>query len=550
VGYPLLSLIKVKVNSRNHWHQHRNQRLGLLLFFLYIDPTKTSIMKKRILGICLFLAVSIQCRSQNQTTYRTYTLSSINFDNIESTIYGNRLYNVGAGGSSLLVEKNDLNGNPLLTRSIPLQANADIKVNASNGFLYLNATSSGSIGYIPFIIKLDTANFNIVYYKQIDLNSGGNTFISGSKIMSNGNLMLFGYSAYSSTSTPTTKGFITAVDVTTGNVLYTTTVTVPGPPFNFYIWNGTEISNSTLLFCASSSNGNTYIGKAVKSALSISVTSLYSTNASVQMIDRIPGSSKVMSYDGVTTSRLDTNLSLLSTASVKQFSNSAGFRPFFSQNKVYRIGADTTMTIVDSALNVVGHNSYPTTVSSFTSSGVGSISYRTSFCKSANNLFIVYRPPIYPGRFSLLKTTLNGVIGCSNSLPLESLSAVTVTNVASAVSQGSITAGMSATATPTPVTENVTFTDLCFSTTADIKSIIPAGELKVLYMYDRYVLNSAKTLKSIEVLDLSGKKVRTMVFSAGETQASIDMNDLAKGLFIAQVEFQDRSQVRLKLVNH
>jgi hypothetical protein len=508
-------------------------------------------MKKAILYLWLFAATIIQVRSQNPTTYRTYTLATSGIDNMESTVYGNRLYNVASGGAGILVEKNDLNGTPVLAKIIPVQANSDVKFNVFNGNLYLNATVSGSVAYVPCLIKLDTVNFNLVFYKNLDFNSGGNTFISSSKVMSNGQLILCGYNVFSGSQC---RGFITQIDMASGNIVTTQTINLPGPPFNFYVHDVTETSNSTLQFSAFSTNGNSYIGKAIKSASSISITSLYSTNASFQKLDRIPGSSKMLSADSYNVVKLDTNFALLSGASIKQFTNTASYsRPFFAQNKLYMVGRDTSMVVIDSLLNIVSDNSYPTTQSTFTNVNVGSISYRTSFCRSANQLYIIYRPPIYYDKFSMLKTTLSGNIGCSHSSPFEIMSTITVTSgVVASINQGSITVGTyPASITPTPVTETVTFTDECFSTTADIiNNEIGEKTLHVQYLNEGCLLNSVKDLSALEILDISGKKVKTMKFNIGDNQTFVDLSGFSKGVFIMQIQFQDLSYERLKLLNY
>jgi len=64
------------------------------------------------------------------------------------------------------------------------------------------------------------------------------------------------------------------------------------------------------------------------------------------------------------------------------------------------------------------------------------------------------------------------------------------------------------------------------------------------------LLNSVKDLSALEILDISGKKVKTMKFNIGDNQTFVDLSGFSKGVFIMQIQFQDLSYERLKLLNY
>lgn len=482
--------------------------------------------------------MSLNATSQTGTFAKTYGVSNITPGGIlvKSIIYGNSLFSVyNEAGLGLMVQKNDLNGVPVLKRAINgvfPSPSTSFYLNTSGGNLYISGSKTAS-AVAAFVIKIDTATCNYIYSNQYTLPTLNMFRVYDSKILNNGELLLAG-SATNSGSMTVEYGILMTVMTTSGSAMVTRTVTVNSST-NTVIGSITQISNSSVLFVANT-NGVPNICKAIGISGNFSVVSAYAGIPGALKISAFGNAKKFLAMNSTHIYKVDTNMALM--ISPQPGVNLAGSAtPYYLDNKIYRLYGGTKVDIIDTGFVLIGSNNYTSAITS-------TLQYAQGIIKNNNNLFINYSASSTSDNFCLLKTALNGTMNCST----------TETNnpVSSPINGGSvtITSGfdnpMSIPTSPNSPTMTVTYTNSCLNT--GVEEVFNKNKIKTIYTEGYYILTSDKNFSTFQLIDLTGRMIRNEKMSGNNDRITIQMNTLPDGIYIARIMDVDQNEYTIKLI--
>jgi hypothetical protein len=494
---------------------------------------------KKLLSIA-FLLGAFAASSQTATLAKTYSVQNLTpgGKTVRSIVYGNCLYNVYTEGNvGLSVQKNDLNGVPVTkTRfaNIFLNTQNGFFLNTYNGDLYISGAKTGTAASTPFLIKIDTASCNFVYLAEYPVSNYNNVKVTDSKILSNGNVVFAG--SVSNTGTVATEhGIIFGANLATNGTLAHTSTLAIGGNTNTIITSITEISNSTVIFAATSL-GQPYLGRALKTATNLTITGAYATSSGGGKVAAFGNQKKFLAYNATHVYKVDTNLTILSLPHPGVNLGLSALSTHYLDNKVYRILSGSKLEIVDTAFTSVS-NTYSSIVSA-------PASFAQSVAKNSTNLFINYSDMQTTFNFYLIKTNLAGQMNCSMQQTTNPVT--TATNGGSVtIVTGSIVASTVPT-TPTSPTASVTYVNSC--STVGIKEAGMEKKLLIANNNGVYTIEAPNAIAFVEIFDISGKLIQRTA-PGPVTSVSVDMTVFAKSIYIVKLSDIVGGEYKAKLVN-
>jgi hypothetical protein len=507
--------------------------------------------------VLFFFVVCFELHAQN-TSYKIYN-TPVNSNNIipASLTYGNSHFNAFSviNGNGLNIQKNDLEGVPLTARNYSVSVwNDYLHINVYSGFIYLTGIKRGSAGagsQIPFIAKIDTFDLSMVYLKEFPIGINDNSRIWQSRMLKNGDILMCG--EYESGND--LFGLIIGVGTSSGNILYTNTLSVAGAINNF-VGSVEEISNSTVIFTGASA-GMAFIGLAYKTPSGFSVSAVHNISHPGK-IDQTSNHRKLLLHHNTALFKLDTNLSLLSSTpaglQLPGVSNS-NVRTYFIDDRVYRLANFIEMDIYDTALVNLAYNSYSVLAVTYSAVNQVDIGYGGHITKHGANLFINSAVSQTVNRFYLLKTDLTGYLDCSERVNSQFGTAIFTssgtffskgvpaytTNTDGAVSNtlniSVSTSSCLGTSTSTPT-----------NTTALGQNNSIAGRILIWQDGAQYQLFDKNGIKEIWLFDLSGKILFHSHSHEAMENVTIDLSDLQTGMYILSVADSFTSLYRQKFI--
>lgn len=365
--------------------------------------------------IVAFVLMFSYSNSQTNTLSNSYTISTPDANGIWpiSIVYGNSLFMVLKEMNGVTITKMDLDGVPIHKRTFIIDFSPQ-EIIVKNGYLFISGIKGiGFSSSSPFLLKVDTFNFNIDFIKEYPITNFNRSRIQKTKFLSDGNILMVGaVSDYSNSNLSSPRyGLFLGINSSDGSVIYSSTLCVNNTTSNF-ISSFTEISNSSIIFTGSTQGGG-FIGRALKTASSLSVNSTYwidyGLNASIESTSN-PKKLILMAYGNCinTVFKIDTALHLISgTSNGLNLGTPYGHKTFYDKEKIYYASPANYISIYDTSLTLITSNSYPFI------SGLNS-SYNINNINSNNtNIFSFFSDQQSYSNFYLLKTNLNGQMNCS-----------------------------------------------------------------------------------------------------------------------------------------
>lgn len=375
--------------------------------------------------IIAFILMFSYSHSQINTLCNSYTLSNQVSSGMHpiSFVYGNSLYIALKETNGVTITKMNFDGVPIQKRTFTVDFSPQ-EINALNGYLFISGINA--VGFThsnPFLLKIDTANFNIDFIREYPVANFSRSTVQKTKFLSNGNILMVGAVSNSfNPSGPTPRyGLFLGINSNDGSVIYTSTLNVNNSTSNF-MYSFTEISNSSIIFVGSNQEGG-FIGRAIKTANSLSVNSTYWIDygliASIESTSN-PKKLALIAYGNCLNAvfKIDTALNLISgTSPGLNLGVSFGEKTFYNKDKIYYSSSANYLSIYDTSLTFITSNSYPFI------SGLNTSYHINNIALNNTNIFTFFSDQVSYSNFYLLKTNLNGQMNCSvhhtnNSTPL------------------------------------------------------------------------------------------------------------------------------------
>jgi hypothetical protein len=474
--------------------------------------------------------------AQNSTLTRTYTIPGAlggGGDRNRTLVHGNSLYYITDGMGGMVIYKNNLDGIPVLTKSITA-GYSNVFFNARNSNLYISGSAFTPTATVPFLINLDTASLNIIYSVEYSVSNYNSIPINDCIITSDNRMIMVG-KATTHLAFADEYGVILNINLgANGSLAGTSTLSIANST-NTVIQSVTEISNSSLIFSAYSS-GTPFIGKAVRSSAFYTTNSAYTYALSSDVkVAAFSNPKKFLAFDQNKVFKIDTNLALNNIPHPGVTSSQPASTKYID-NKVYRI-IGSSLQIMDSSLIPTAINSYSTVLP------FGSF-YLPAISKSSANLFLVHSLNQTNNAFYMIKTDLAGQMNCSSVQT--STSSLTASNggQASALT-GSIASNFGFVNHSTgPI--NITHQVGCFSVGLAEKNPEPK-KIRISASEGIYGISTDQAFKSAAIRDISGKCIYRKSDIANEFSANL--KECPPGVYLIEIYFEDGTTRFAKLLH-
>lgn len=509
-------------------------------------------MKKIALSLLMFLTTFIIGQT---TTFKTYTVPVLGTSKIVSSIiYGNSLYYVYSSGGSFAIQKNDLNGITLLTKvyNLPIYSNAGIFLNSNNGAIYISGDKAATATNqeTPFLAKIDTSNLSFIFCKEYLFLNNKVARLFQTKFLNNGTIMMCGGVI------PSTYyyGLAVNVDAANGNVIYTNTLVVGAPTASFAVGPPTcftsfaEISNSTILFSGYTDYLGGFISSAMQTATSVVTNSVFLCTSGGSKLIVSSNPSKVVAHQNSKFFKIDTSLSILNSTppgSDLTYSVNGASRTFYDNGKVYVLNNSIDLDIYDDSFVHLSGNSYPFIAAGYSNTAQMNIGGTGNVLVNNSNLFITSAVSQDNNKFYMLKTSLTGTMPCYVAKPV-SRASVSHASSPSVFASGPITYTVNSLSF-TGITSPVSFvTNVC--TPTEIKEYTQSNAIKISLTDNGYSISSIETINSYDLYDITGRVIKTEVFTDPVTEIKINLSQFYHGIYVARIVDSDKKEHKIKLV--
>jgi hypothetical protein len=493
-------------------------------------------MKKLFFYLSVFICTL--SHAQTATLAKTYSVSfSPGGIPINATVYGNRLFTVYSDPMGITIQKNDLNGTPVLTKAyqnLGLSGNGLPIINSYNGKIYFTGNRSISSGtstiQVPYVAQIDTAtlNFDFLAFYPSSL-PYTRTEVNDAKIMNNGYLMIGGYVTNFGAPSPT-YGFLLSVNLSANaSPISSQTLSINNGTFTT-INSLVENSNGTLLYSANSTNG-ACVGKALKSNSTLFFSSAHFTGFNLHSLAKYGNPKRFLFYTNDKVYKIDTNL-----ASLPNFTSSIGYSltpanaTTFLNNKLYRFTSNTIMQVVDTTFNSANATSYdyaattPSLPSLYIPSG--------TICGNTNNVFMHFAQNQSSSSFFMIKATANGQLNCATVVSA-SISPFTFLNGTTIPFNSGPYTTAQQNISPTGSIVTVQHNTSCSILGINAQRL---SETMVIKTIDKgiYILENEQFISRIALFDVSGRLVKTIDTDINTTSAVLNLSELPLGLYVVK----------------
>jgi hypothetical protein len=487
----------------------------------------------------LILIVGFQFAKAQGTLARTYTCnpSGWGIAYIKSITLGNSLFNVYYYGAGINVQKCDLNGVPLTVKNytFPITTSISFFLNSYAGNLYISGSSNNGSGIGEhYIMKIDTAQCNQLYFSTYRTPNTYNAFTNDAKILNDGVLVMVGSVNTTTAGNSPAVGHIIGINTAgTSSSAYSHTLSVGSNTYNT-IKSITQISNSSLIFSAiiSPTGGVTYYGKAIKTLTSISIPSVYTGVSNGESVFSEVGGKRFLVATTSNASntqffKIDTSLSAGVQHPGITIAPNTNYSSFnYKDSRIFMHSPGYSLRIIDSSLSVLASKSY-TAIAQFFTLG-------TAFAKNNTNVFFYsIMGPTSGNSFQLIKTDLLGNMNCASSI--NSTTTVASTTISSTShASGNIAFNVFNTFTLPVTTVTIPHGAVCINT--GINSIGAKTNYRLNnYGEGKYQIITDIAVKKLQVFDLTGKIILTKDLSDKE-QVDIDLGSSPQGIYLTQLE--------------
>lgn len=488
-------------------------------------------MKKTFFVI--FTLFTLQFFSQNVAlTYSVSSASGVSQDLFNLPLGNSLFYAYYSQG--LVLQKNDLNGVPVLIKKFPSSNISLRNMISNNGFLYLigtSATGGTNSVSIPTIFIVDTINFNLQYTTTYNFSFPNIAWvnINDAKFLNSGNILMVG--SINSYSTSSTVAWAMEVNPNAnGIVVNTNTLTVGTSTANSFN-SFSEISNSSIIFSGNYSNPYGFLAKASRSGGILTFNTLYETSIGGGVINSFSNPKKLLISTYLNGGsdfimKVDTNLSLLSSISqagiIRIGGNFYGSNQIkVANNKLYRLNSSKVLDILDTSLVSVSTKSYTSVDPMF----FNSLNFNNS------NVFML-GSTMYD-IFALVKTDLSGSISCSNTLPFTN--SVMQTNGGSTPFNSGVLLATQNSTSPSSQTATIIYTVTCGNITS-LKENEDSGNQLLTFFNNEIIIKSNLAVETVDLFDLTGKLIRHFSYSNNETELKIKLTDFSTGMYILKTK--------------
>lgn len=493
--------------------------------------------------LCSIIFVSFICikvaRAQTSGFAKTYTTQAASTGSmaVSAVVYGNSLFNIySSANMGLTIQKNDLDGIPVLTKEFVGFSPTNVFTNLSGGYMYLAGTITSLQGTTtiesPFVCKIDTANCAPLFFNLYSVNNSSFTPIYDCRIHDDQNQMyLAGRTSTALTNAPQ-YGYVLNINLQNGGTVNASYTMAVSTSTTNYISSICPISNSSLLFGA-----GTIIGKIIGTPSSMIFGSAYASNTGSGKIFRSSNSKKMIVSGLQQVYKVDTNLTLINSANNKTLIYGNTVESFFFNDHLYRFDAGNwRLNICDTSLATITSAEYFPIANSQFQLGTG-------FARNATNLFFTQAPNSSTNKFFNLRTDLAGLMACSTPTSVNSLS-IAVNGSSVALSSGTVNttksvypASLATRAVPYAITCSNTFV----KNQPSPVSVSRSGQ-------NTYLINSDAGINSYSVFDVQCRELVRSNFP--NKNYYIDLSEFTNGVYLIQLNLIGGNAAYLKIVNY
>lgn len=480
---------------------------------------------KKIITLLIILPFFIHAQTIISVV-KNYSVSFSTPVKVNSSHSGNRLYYTYNKSNGPIVQKNDLDGNPLKTITISDSTARTSFISVSGGTVFLCGTRSFSSAILPFICSLDTGLNGINFYKEYS--SLTSTTITPLDMIrcSTGEIVVVG-SASTSTAA-INRGYFLCVNASNGNLISQNTYTTTG---SCRLRAVTQISNNSLMVYGgnSPSQPGGFVTRMNKNGIPLGTPIQLSVCDPCPLfkLRKLNNSTVLMFYQG-TCVKLDTALSF----SAKQTCSDA-FATYTNgdlmDNKIIfwrGTGVNNRMVMYDTSYAFVSGFDYL--------SSVYPLAEAVTVHWTPTYIYFVYGSSSI-SNFEFMKTQSLGGTSCSTGFT----STIGVTSL--------MPSPASITFTNHTYSNNLNFFPTIISTqhSNSCVTMINIDELKkekmtIKKLDDTYFLTSAAEISLIEVFDLTGRKILSKKIESQTT--TIDLSSYNSGIYILNAFMEGETQ--------
>lgn len=359
---------------------------------------------KKIITLLFFLPIIIG--AQTISVIKNYSLTFSTPVKPNTTLLGNRIFYTYNKSNGPIIQKNDLDGNPLKTISLSDTTAKATHIVASGNTVFLCGTRSFSSGIIPFVCSLDTGLNGINFYTEYSSLTSSTITPLDMIRYTTGEIALVG--SASTTTVGINRGYYLCVNPSNGNVIAQKTYTSLG---SCRLRAMTQISNNSILVYGGSnpSQPGGFVMRMNKNGVPLG------TPLQINVCDPCPlfklrklnASYVLMFYQG-TCVKIDTALSInpkpICGDALATYVNGD-----LINNKIVfwrGVGINNKMVIYDTNYTFVSGRDYATSSNHLAESITG--------LATPSNMYFVYGS-LSAGNFELLKTQALGEISCSTA---------------------------------------------------------------------------------------------------------------------------------------